>query len=244
MRKTIRSFSFASIIAGVLLLGACNKKVAKSVPPSPAPPPAAPTATLTANPNVINQGQSAELKWNTSNADTISIEGVGMVPASGSRFVTPSGSTTYTVVAKGPGGSQEATARVTVNAAVAKNDSTLSPSEEEFFRANVHDVFFDYDRSDLRSDQGVTAQTDAAFLAQHPNIKILIEGHCDDRGSEQYNLALGDSRASSLKNSLVAQGVGADRIKTVSYGKERPFCSQDDEQCWKQNRRDHLNLQQ
>ena len=99
------------------------------------------------------------------------------------------------------------------------------------FGANVKDIFFDYDKFDLRSDQSHSTQTDAAFLTQHPDIKILIEGHCDDRGSEEYNLALGDNRASSLKNSLVTQGVSEDRIKTISYGKERPFCSEDNEQC-------------
>jgi len=121
--------------------------------------------------------------------------------------------------------------------------SAPSATEEQLFGANVKDVFFDYDKSDLRSDQSPTAQTDAAFLTQHPDIKILIEGHCDDRGSEEYNLALGDNRASSLKNSLVTQGVSADRIKTISYGKEIPFCSEDNEQCWQQNRRDHVGLQ-
>ena len=242
MQRAIHSFLFASIIAGVLLLSACNKKVAKVVPPSP-PPPAAPTATLAANPNVINQGQTTELSWKTSNADTISIEGVGSVTSSGSRSVTPAGSTTYTLVAKGTGGTEEATTRVTVNPIVSQGVSVPSATEEELFGTNVKDVFFDYDKSDLRTDQSPTAQTDATFLTQPPHIKILIEGHCDDRGSEEYNLALGDNRASSLKNSLVTQGVSEDRIKTISYGKERPFCSEDKEQCWKQNRRDHVALQ-
>lgn len=243
MQRTIQSFLFASVTAGVVLLAACNKKVATVVPPSPPPPPAAPTAALAATPNVINQGQSSELQWKTSNADTISIEGVGVVPPSGSRPVTPAESTTYAVVAKGPGGTQEATVRVTVNPAIAKKTSIPSASEEELFGANIKDVFFDYDKSDLRTDQSPTAQTDAAFLTQHPEINILIEGHCDDRGSEEYNLALGDNRASSLKNTLVVKGVSAGRIKTITYGKERPFCSADNEQCWQQNRRDHVDLQ-
>lgn len=242
MQRIVQSFLFSGVIAGVLLLGACYKKVAKVVPPSP-PPPAAPTATLAANPNVIIQGQSTELMWKTSNADTISIEGLGTVLSSGSRSVTPAGSTTYTLVAKGPGGTEEATTRVTVNPAAGEQASNPSASEEELFGKNVKDVFFNYDKSDLRSDQGPAAQTDASFLSQHADVRILIEGHCDDRGSEEYNLALGDDRATTLKNSLVAAGVNADRIKTISYGKERPFCSQDSEQCWQQNRRDHLSLQ-
>src|SRR5215469_337288 len=202
MRRAMESFLLASIIAGLLLLGACNRKVAKVVPPSPPPPSAAPTATLAANPTTINQGQSSELTWKTSNADTTLIEGVGVVSSSGSRSVTPVGSTTYTLVAKGPGGTGEASARVTVNPVmIAKKNSFPSVSEEELFGANVKDVFFDYDKSDLRTDQSPAAQTDATFLSQHPDLNILIEGHCDDRGSEEYNLALGDNRASSLKNS-------------------------------------------
>jgi peptidoglycan-associated lipoprotein len=105
-------------------------------------------------------------------------------------------------------------------------------------------VFFDYDRYNLRADETPVTQNDAAFLAQHPNVRVVIEGHCDDRGSEEYNLALGASRADTVKNALEQQGVSADRIKTVSYGKEKPFCSQDDEQCWQQNRRDHFVFQQ
>ena len=84
------------------------------------------------------------------------------------------------------------------------------------------------------------SKTMRAFLSQHPSIKVLIEGHCDDRGSEEYNIALGTSRAESVKRALVQEGIAADRIRTVSYGKEKPFCTQDDEQCWQQNRVDHF----
>jgi peptidoglycan-associated lipoprotein len=74
-------------------------------------------------------------------------------------------------------------------------------------------------------------------------VKIQIEGHCDDRGSEEYNLALGASRANSLKDALSRSGVSTDRISTISYGKEKPFCNADDDQCWQQNRRDHFVYQ-
>jgi peptidoglycan-associated lipoprotein len=119
----------------------------------------------------------------------------------------------------------------------------VSSSEEELFAKNVKDVYFDFNNADLRQDQHPAAQNDGNFLAQHSGLKVVIEGHCDDRGSEEYNLALGDSRANSLKNTLIAQGVSADRIKMVSYGKEHPFCSQDSDECWQQNRRDHVSLQ-
>ena len=145
---------------------------------------------------------------------------------------------TYTLVAKGPGGTNDASARVTVNQPVAS--ATPSPSDEELFSRNVKDVFFDYDKFALRPADTPTAQNDAAFLMQHPSIKILVEGHCDDRGSEEYNIALGTSRAETLKQTLQQQGVSSDRIKTVSFGKEKPFCTQDNEQCWQENRVDHF----
>ncbi|HET7440666.1 MAG TPA: peptidoglycan-associated lipoprotein Pal [Terriglobales bacterium] len=232
-------FSLIIVLAVAVALTACSKKVAKVSPPPPPPPAPAPTATLAASPNVIEQGQSTELTWQTQNADTVTIAGLGTVGASGSRTVTPNDSITYTLTAKGPGGSGEATARVTVNAKP-RVVSMAGPSEEELFRQNVKDVFFDFDRYDLRTGDTPTANQDAEFLRQHPNIKIVVEGHCDDRGSDEYNLALGANRANSMKQALVHQGVNADRIQTVSYGKEKPFCSADDEQCWQENRRDHF----
>lgn len=242
MNREFKLFSLITVLAGLFLLAGCNKKVAKATPPSPPPPPT-PTATLTANPNVLQQGQSTTLTWQTTNADNVAIPSIGAVSASGLRTTTPDISTTYTLVAKGPGGTQEASARVTVNpkpiAAVAPQ-----PSEADLFARNVKDLFFNFDKSNIRPDETSVSDSDATFLLQHPDVKILVEGHCDDRGSEEYNLALGDSRANSLRSSLQAQGVSADRIRTVSYGKEKPFCSAEDEQCWQQNRRDHLVFQQ
>jgi peptidoglycan-associated lipoprotein len=230
----------AVILAGVLSFAGCSKKAAKATPPSNPPAPATPTATLSASPDVIRQGQSTTLSWQTQNASDITIQGLGTVPASGSRSVSPNSSTTYTLVAKGPGGSQDASARVTVNMAV--SNAAPSPSDEDLFAKNVKDVLFNYDKSDIRSDQAPTANNDASFLLQHPSIKVLVEGHCDDRGSEEYNLALGTSRAEALKHTLLQQGVSADRIKTISYGKEKPFCSQDNDQCWQENRVDHFSI--
>jgi peptidoglycan-associated lipoprotein len=238
----MRTFYCTTVLAGAVLLATgCNKKVAKVAPPPP-PPPAVPTATLAANPAVIQAGQSTTLAWETQNANQIMIQGLGTVSASGSRQVTPGESTTYTLTAHGPGGTQEATARVTVNAAPVAKAATPQPSEEDLFAKNVKDVFFDFNKANIRPDEVGVAETDAQFLAQHPDVKVLVEGHCDDRGSEEYNLALGDSRANSLKSSLQAQGVSADRIKTISYGKEKPFCTADDDQCWQQNRRDHVTF--
>lgn len=147
---------------------------------------------------------------------------------------------TYTLMAKGPGGTQDATTRVTVNPVPVARTVTPQPSEEELFAKNMKDVFFDFNKSNIRPDEVPVANHNAQFLEKHADIKITVEGHCDDRGSEEYNLALGDSRANSLKHSLEQEGINADRIKTISYGKEKPFCGQDNEQCWQENRRDHL----
>jgi peptidoglycan-associated lipoprotein len=83
-------------------------------------------------------------------------------------------------------------------------------------------------------------QGDAAALAERSALHFTIEGHCDERGSEKYNLALGDRRANAAKESLTTQGVSADRIETISYGKERPVCTDHNEDCWQKNRRAHL----
>jgi peptidoglycan-associated lipoprotein len=239
MKQQLRSLRLMAALAGVILLGGCSKKVVSVTPPPP-PPPAAPTATLAANPNVIQQGQSTTLTWQTRNANDITIQGLGKVPESGSRSVTPSDSVTYTLVARGPGGTQDASARVTVTLLPVAKVVAPQPSEEDLFGKNVKDVFFDFDKANIRLDQVPVTDNDANFLARHPDIKVLVEGHCDDRGSEEYNLALGINRANSLKSSLETQGVRADRINTISYGKEKPFCTLDNEQCWQQNRRDHV----
>jgi len=148
------------------------------------------------------------------------------------------------LIAKGEGGTADATARVTVSAPppVAQPTNTLSAEEE--FRQNMQDIFFDYDAYDVRSDaQGVLSK-DASYLASHPNIKVLIGGYCDERGSNEYNLALGQNRADAAKNALVTAGVAAGRIRVVSYGKEKPFCSESTEACWQQNRRAGFSLDQ
>ncbi len=165
------------------------------------------------------------------------------VNPSGSERVSPTQSTTYRLVAKGAGGTQEATARVTVTPPPAPPQPQPSATDEELFSRNVRDIFFDYDKYDIRTDQQAALQADAQFLAQHSAMRFTIEGHCDERGSTEYNLALGDNRANAVKNALIQAGVGADRIRTISYGKEKPFCTESNEQCWQQNRRGHFVYQ-
>ena len=237
---TFRSLALLFVVSAILFLGACHKKQAPPPPPPP-PPPAAPTASITASPDTIDKGQSTTLNWQTTNATDVSIDqGVGTVDPNGSKQVSTADSTTYTLTAKGAGGTQTATARVTVNAPPPPPPPTQNLTDEQMFSQNVKDIYFDYDKSDIRADQQSSIQADVAFLQQHPNITFTVEGHCDERGSTEYNLALGDSRASSVKNALVGAGISADRVKTVSFGKEKPFCTESNEACWQQNRRGHF----
>src|SRR6266436_8652607 len=132
MQRRLRFTMLVFALGAIMMLGACKKKVAPPPPPPP-PPPAAPTASLTANPNTVEKGQSTTLTWQTSNATDASIEGIGAVQPSGSQSVTPSDSTTYTLTAKGAGGTQQATARVTVTSAPPPPPPAAGPSEEELF---------------------------------------------------------------------------------------------------------------
>jgi len=233
-----------TVALGALLgLGACKKKAAPPPPPPPPPPPA-PTASIAVNPTTIQAGQSASLTWQTTNATDVTIDGIGAVQPNGSQSVSPNDSTTYHLTAKGAGGTQEATARLTVTQPPPPPPPPApTVTDEDLFNQNIKDVYFDYDKSDIRGDQQSSVQADVAFLNQHQNIMFTVEGHCDERGSTEYNLALGDKRASAVKDALVAGGVSASRIKTISYGKEKPFCTESNEACWQQNRRGHFVYQ-
>lgn len=109
-------------------------------------------------------------------------------------------------------------------------------------RGYIADAFFAYDESTLSPDAQTALQTSASWLKKNPQYNLLIEGHCDERGTEQYNLALGDRRANTAKEYLTTLGVDSARIRTVSYGEERPFDPGHDEAAWAKNRRDHLVL--
>ena len=241
-----RQWMHATQIAALsilLVIAGCHK--AKPVPPPPPPPPPpAPTASISANPSAVNAGQSTQLTWTTENATDVSIEGVGKVQASGSQTVTPTDSTTYRLTATGPGGTQEATTRVTVSRPAPVQALPQEPTltDQQLFEQNIKDAYFEYDSYEIRPQDGATLQADAQFLNQHPNWRVLIEGHCDERGSTEYNMALGDSRAQAAKQALISAGVAANRLTTTSFGKEKPFCTESNEQCWQQNRRGHLAL--
>ena len=234
-----KTSGLAISLCALMLLGACHKKVAPPPPPAPPPEAPAPTASLSATPNAVDPGQPVTLAWQTTGATDVSIDSIGPVDPSGQKQVTPTDSTTYHLIAKGSGGTQEATARVTVNSNQGMQN-TSNATEEQLFAQNVKDVYFDYDKYDIRSTDQGSLQADAQFLQQHSNIRITIEGHSDERGSTEYNLALGTNRADAVKNALVQAGISGSRIKTISYGKEKPFCAVSNETCWQQNRRGHF----
>jgi len=256
MPQMKRSFYLLSTTAIVLLtlliLGTGCAKKAPAPPPQtatnaepttpPSPPAAAPTITLRVSPAAIEKGQSSTLSWNTANAAGVTIDGgIGTVEPSGSREIRPSASTTYMARATGPGGTAVAEARVTVTAPAAVTPPPLpSITDSEFFSANIKDAFFDYDQYSIREDARANLDADARALKQRQAIRITIGGHCDERGSEKYNLALGDRRANAAKDFLVNQGVDAARIDTISYGEEQSFCEEHDEECWQLNRRAHI----
>lgn len=249
----------AIVLACILFVFAagCKKKVA---PPPPPPPPAAekpvvaPPAkpaisSFTAEPGSIERGQPSTLRWSVSNATDISIDqGVGPVQTTGSRQIFPSNSTTYTLIANGPGGSDTRSVSVSVASAPAPPPPPApkaTRSASDILSSDVQDAYFDYDKSDIREDARSVLTKDADVLKQlfgdNPGFAVMVEGHADERGSAEYNLGLGDRRASSARDFLVQLGVPTDRLKTISYGKERPGCTESNESCWQRNRRAHFS---
>ncbi|MFZ0589649.1 MAG: OmpA family protein [Bryobacteraceae bacterium] len=242
-------------LAAVMLvaLTACGKKkVAQTTPPPPPPPgPAAEKPVINffnAEPSTIEKGQGSSLRWSVSNATNITIDqGIGQVSPNGRRTVYPADTTTYTLsAANGQGESTTATVTVTVSTPPTTAAPVPAPpqSAAEMLAGQVKDVYFDYDKDDLRDDQQPTLQGDATALKQifaaHPDFSVVIEGNCDERGSAEYNLGLGDRRASKTKEALVGMGVPADKLRTISYGKERPVCTDQTEECYQRNRHCHF----
>jgi len=236
----------------------CKKKVPAPQPPpapvkeAPKPPAAKPIVKFfTAEPSTIERGQASSLKWEVTGADTVSInQGLGTVNASGNRSVFPSSTTTYTLTASNSGGSvtESVTVNVTAPAAPAPK-ATPEPKATfgEIIAREIQDAYFDFDKSDIREDARNTLTQNAdklkGIFRDYPSGTVTIEGHCDERGSAEYNLGLGDRRAIAAKEFLLQLVVPADRIRTLSYGKERPQCTDANEACWQKNRRAHFSGQ-
>jgi peptidoglycan-associated lipoprotein len=241
-RSPFRAGLFVMLVVAVFTVGCKHPPAAKPPETKPeVPAPARPTVTLQASPTSVDKGGSATLSWNSTDATQLSIDsGVGAVTAQGSTTVTPSGTTTYTITATGPGGNASATASVTVNAPPTPVEQPKGPTDDELFMREVRDAYFDYDKADIRPDARAALSKTADFLKNYPRFKVTIEGHCDERGSTEYNLGLGVRRADAVKQYIVSLGVSADRIATTSFGKEKPFCMESTEACWQQNRRGHF----
>ncbi len=257
-----RQRAAAAMLSALLgFAAACGtKKPLESTPPPPfqpdsgagaatAEPPA--VRLFAAEPSTIQRGESAVLHWSVDRASGASLEpGIGPVPSEGSRRVSPADSTTYRLHATGPGGTVDAGATVSVTAPPPPPppppETPAGPVRtlDERIGGEIADVFFDYDQYEVRGDStGVLARdADAlkAIFADFPGAAVVIEGHCDERGSAEYNLGLGDRRAASVRDYLVRLGVPASRLSTVSFGKEQPQCTESAESCWQKNRRAHF----
>lgn len=269
MRRS-RSWQLTALLLLVLaLVSACKHPVAAPPPPPPTTSAgpgnvvpavtraAPPTITLRADSSTVARGSAITLTWNATNATTVDVQpGIGAVAVQGSRQVSPASSVTYTATATGPGGTAADTLRITVNdppppatnAPRGNGGGTVvqptgpSLSMTQLFDRNMQPINFDYDKSDIRDDQKSKIQTAATFLKGNPTIRLTVEGHCDERGSEEYNLALGDRRANAVKKALAELGIAENRVVTVSYGEERPVCSDKTEECYAKNRRAAFTL--
>jgi peptidoglycan-associated lipoprotein len=244
-----RTVTLAALIAVGIITG-CHKKDTAVNPntlgPMPTPPAAAPTASLTADPLAIDLGQSVVLNWRTQNATVVTIDGIGEVNVNGTQTVAPSNSTNFHLVAKGDGGTVEANVRVTVRVPVAPVAPPAPPEgdmgSDAAFHQNVQDAFFDFDSYELRPDAQAAISKAAAYLAAHPAIRVLIGGFADERGSAEYNLALGENRANAARTALVNAGIAPGRLRVISFGKEKQFCTESNEECWQLNRRAQFTI--
>ncbi len=247
-----------AMIGAVCLMGAgCSKKVAvkTAMPPAvqeaAAPAAAKPVISLfAASPGTIDAGAQTTLRWAVEHATNVSIApALGTVQESGSRGVFPSADTVYTLTATGPGGTATATANVNLLARTASRmpDQATKDRIQDLLN-RIQDAYFDYNRHEIRPDAQAALVADAKTLGeiirQYPDYKLTVQGYCDERGSEEYNLALGDKRARQAKEYLASLGVPDSQLKTISYGKEKQICDEHDEACWQKNRRAHITQDQ
>jgi peptidoglycan-associated lipoprotein len=189
-----------------------------------------PKVSLTADLSALELGQSTKLRWSTENAKILTITGLGEVPGSGERDISPRASTTYTATALGDGGSATASARVTVTeppppppVVTPPPPPPPEPSGAVLFKGIAKSIFFDYDKSDLLQPEQDKLRALAEFLNRDRNrsIAFRIEGNCDPRGTAEYNLGLGDRRARAIRDFLVSLGVDPSRMEPMSYGSEK-----------------------
>lgn len=253
---TYRRALLTSVSALMLVLAAGCKHKVPPPPPPPAPAPAPPPASkpvinyFTAEPSTISSGQPSSLRWSVNDATSVQIESIGSVSPNGRRAVYPTATTTYHLTATGAGGTAEGDATVTVSTPPAPAPAPAAPSmtAAEMLAKQVQDIHFDYDKSDIRPEDQSILQANATALktifSMDASFVVTIEGHADERGSAEYNIGLGDRRAAAVRDALVTMGLATDKMKTVSYGKERPVCTDASEDCYARNRRAHFSAGQ
>jgi peptidoglycan-associated lipoprotein len=264
MKRQIAHIGLASVCLAVLFATGCGKKTVAAAPPPPPPPPkeqpkpAPPEkpviSRFAAEPSTIVKGSPSTLRWSVSGASDISIDqGIGSVSESGTRQVFPSADTTYTLIARGVGGTSSATVSIRVTLPEAAPAPPPTPTARrtagQFVAEEMADAYFGYDSFAIEDVARGTLNTNAGAMKRffgddnYTGTNIIIEGHCDERGSDAYNVALGDKRAQAALEVLKGLGVAENRLKTVSFGKERPQCSDANEACWQKNRRVHFAAQ-
>jgi peptidoglycan-associated lipoprotein len=264
MKQQLKYLTLASACFVVMFATGCGKKTAAAAPPPPPPParndapppaPAKPViGSFVAEPSTVVKGSPSTLRWSISGASDVSIDqGIGSVSESGTRQVYPSVDTTYTLIARGVGGTTSSTVSIRVTepapSAPPTPTSTARRSASEFLSQEVLDAYFGYDSFAIDDTARGVLNNDASAIKRffgddnYAGSSIIIEGHCDERGSDAYNVALGDKRAQAAFEVLKGLGVSENRLKTVSYGKERPQCSDATEDCYQKNRRVHFAAQ-
>jgi len=242
-------------VAILLIFSSCGGRPSRPVVRTPTPTPTgvgvsgssdapAPTVTINASPTTIQRRDPTTLTWQSTDASSLVIDSaVGNVDQNGSMVVAPLESTTYTATATGPGGDAKSSTRVTV--VPRSNDASLTSTDLERLQmaideGQVEPIYFAYDKAQLSTEARGTLESNARVFRQYERVSVIIEGHCDERGTEEYNLALGDRRAQAVKNYLVELGIPGSRLETISFGEERPFASDHTEAAFRQNRRAHF----
>lgn len=209
-------------------------------------PTPAPTLSFSADRDVIERGEQTTLRWSATNATSVEISGVGRMPAEGSQPVAPTASTTYTATAMGPGGTDTKSVRITVTEppppAAPPRPTTRTRSVSDEFSRLVKVIYFAFDSPELDDESQARLRAAAEWLNRTENrtVRFRIEGHCDERGSEEYNIGLGDRRAHAARDFLITLGIAPERIETISYGEARPAVQGQDERAWALNRRDEF----
>ena len=254
------------LILGLLVLAgaSCGRKRAPITPPAAddarsgtgrtgtdAADPAlasAPSLEIHLEPAVIRSGGSALLSWETRGADEVRIDqGIGVVDPSGRIKLFPEETTSYTLSATGPGGTVERLVTVEVSAdrtGEISQEDLLPPARDDEIPLGVEPVFFGFDSSALDAQSMDTLEANARWFSQSENaqVRFVLEGHCDERGTDEYNLALADRRTQVVRQFLVDAGIDRDRMTTIALGEERPFDTGQSEAAWALNRRVHFVL--